>query len=60
MDREFFRRTLWGLWFLTFLDVALWIFKIQTAVFFTVFILIPLWTFWIWLNPYLEDKKEET
>ena len=58
MDRNFYNKTLIGLWILTALDLVLWVFKTQTAIFFTVFVLLPLWALWIWFNPYLDNGKE--
>jgi len=59
MDREFFKKALRGLWFLTALDLVLWIFATQKAVFFTTFVLIPLWAIWVWFNPEYGNREEK-
>jgi len=58
MDKNFYNKTLIVLCILTALDLVLWVFKTQTAIFLTVFVLFPLWALWIWFNPDLDNKKE--
>ena len=54
------RYTFFALAALTALDILLWPFKTQTALFFSIFFLIPAWAIWVITNPSLEDKKETT
>jgi hypothetical protein len=39
------------LWFLTVLFFILWVFNKQTAIFYGMFFLTPLWGIWIFKNP---------
>ena len=57
MDRDWKTLTLYALAALTAIDLILWFFKQQTAVFFTLFFLIPLWAVWIW--KFVPDEGEE-
>ncbi len=57
MDREFFEKTGKVLWGFSFLVGLLWFVKQQTALFLTMFLLLPLWALWIWRNPYLGEKN---
>ncbi|HIO41659.1 MAG TPA: hypothetical protein EYN34_02065 [Aquifex sp.] len=61
MDRDWKTLTLYALVALTAIDLILWFFKQQTAVFFTLFFLIPLWAVWVWkFVPNEEELEEET
>ncbi len=61
MDRDWKTLTLYALVALTAIDLILWFFKQQTALFFTLFFLIPLWAVWVWkFVPNEEELEEET
>ena len=42
---------------LTLLDLIVWPFKTQSALFFTIFVLIPLWALWVWF--YVPEEESE-
>jgi len=44
---------------LTALVLLLWFVRQQTALFLTIFVLLPLWALWIWFNPLLEEGEEK-
>lgn len=48
MERDLKTLTLYALAFLTAIDLLLWFFKQQTALFLALFVLIPLWAVWVW------------
>ena len=57
MDRDWKTLTLYALALLTALDLLLWFFKQQTALFLALFVLIPLWAVWVW--KYVPNGEEE-
>jgi len=57
MDRDWKTITLYTLAGLTAIDLLLWFFKQQTALFLALFVLIPLWAVWVWKYiPNVEDE----
>ena len=42
---------------LTLLDLIVWPFKTQQALFFTIFVLIPFWGLWVWF--YVPEEESE-
>jgi len=57
-------KTLYALAILTVLDLLAWFISQQKALFFTIFVLIPLWAVWVWKfipqeADEIEQRKEE-